>query len=141
MGISLVLYLIMTTVTSDAVLIYSVMGGFGTICLLPVLLGTSASVVMFFRRHPGTENAWKALIAPSLAFIGLAAVLTLVMTHLDLMVGNKLIGVICALALLVIIGMGVSPSGSGSSIAAQRCIGASGDRRRSGRLPGDYQCR
>ncbi len=108
-GLCLTLYLFVQSLTSNPALIYGIIGGFGTIFLLPLLLATCASVVLHFRRTPGHgESVWKSRIAPALAFIGLGSVLVLALANLDLVVGNQLAGALGACALLLVIGTGIA---------------------------------
>ncbi|GGF33840.1 amino acid transporter [Subtercola lobariae] len=106
-GICLAIYLILIGFSKDVVLIYGAFGGFGTICILLLFLGTIAAIIAFFRRRPGLESTWKSLIAPALAGIGFAAVLVLVLTNLDLVLGIPNIGPICAIGLIVITVAGI----------------------------------
>jgi amino acid transporter len=108
-GVCLAVYLTTIASTRDAVLIYGAAGGFGTICMLPLLLGTCAAVILFFRKNPGhRENVWRTWLAPVLAFVGLGAVLYFALTNLDLMLGSSIIGTVCAVALIVIITVGIT---------------------------------
>jgi amino acid transporter len=50
-------------------------GAFG---ILLLICGTSAAVVGFFAHDPDGENLWRRLIAPALAFVGLAGVIYLI---------------------------------------------------------------
>jgi amino acid transporter len=50
----------------------TVVGGLGVLILM---WGASAAVIAFFIRHPRRENAWRAVIAPALAFLLLSGVL------------------------------------------------------------------
>ncbi|MEV5650635.1 APC family permease [Nocardia sp. NPDC052254] len=108
-GLCLAIYLSVQASSDNAALIYGIVGGFGTIFLLPLLLGTCASVILFFKKNPGHgENAWKSWIAPGLAFVGLATVLIFALTNLELMVGNQIVGMLGALGLILIIAVGVA---------------------------------
>lgn len=106
-AISLALYLGLLAASRDVVLIYGALGGLGVMCMLPLMIGTCVAVILFFRRNPGKENIWKALIAPALALLGLIAVMIFVFLNLELLVLSATAGVYCALALLVVIAIGV----------------------------------
>ena len=107
-GITLAIFLGLIAFSDDVVLIYGAIGGFGVMCLLPLLLGTCVAVVIFFRRRPGLEGRWQSLVAPVLAFVGLLAVLVLALLNLDLMVGSNVVGIYFVLCLLVVIAFGLA---------------------------------
>ena len=106
-GISLAVYLVLISFSDDVVLIYSSTGAFGTIFMLPLMLGASASVIFFFRRKRGLENSWKSLVAPVVSCVTLAAVLVLVLLNLDVMFSSQILGTICSLSLIVVVAGGV----------------------------------
>ena len=56
---------------------YAWLVGLGTVGLLVVLSLVSASILVFFSRLPGGGSAWSTRIAPSIAMIGMIAVLVL----------------------------------------------------------------
>lgn len=105
--VCLVIYLTMIIFSDDVVLLYGALGGFGILSLLPLLLTTCIAVIVFFRRNPGTESIWKTLVSPTAALIGFALVIVFAFLHLDLMVGNKLVGIAFASTLLVLIAAGI----------------------------------
>ncbi|MFE5707231.1 APC family permease [Rhodococcus koreensis] len=106
-AICLVIYLLVVTLSSDVVAAYGALAGFGTICVLPLLLGTSLSVIIFFRRNPGHVGIWKSWISPVLAFIGIAVTMALAVKHMDTMVGSKTGGYVADALLVLIIVVGV----------------------------------
>ncbi|HEY3752380.1 MAG TPA: APC family permease [Pseudonocardiaceae bacterium] len=58
-------------------------GGFGVLVLL---MGTSAAVIGYFSRKGG-ENAWRAIIAPGLTFVALAAAVVLSVLNFSTLLG------------------------------------------------------
>lgn len=104
-AMSLTAVLIVFAFSSDVVLIYGSAAGYGAMCFLLVMLATCAAVIVYLRQHRGLEPMSKAVVAPALAFMGLAAVLIFALLHLDLMVGNKTSGfVFIGAVTLIIIG-------------------------------------
>jgi amino acid transporter len=59
-------------------------GGFGLLLLYAV---TSAAVVAFFARNPGSETAWTRLIAPALAAVLLTGIAILAVLHYGSLLG------------------------------------------------------
>jgi amino acid transporter len=59
-------------------------GGFGILLLLAL---TAIAVVAFFARHRNGENAWRRLIAPSLAAILLGGIVVLAVQHYATLLG------------------------------------------------------
>ena len=60
-------------------------GGFGIVILLAL---TSAAVIAFFARDPDDETAWRRLIAPAVAFVLLAGIVVLAVTHYATLLGT-----------------------------------------------------
>jgi len=60
-------------------------GGFGIIILLAL---TSAAVIVYFARNPDGETAWRRLIAPAIAFVLLAGIVVLAVTHYATLLGT-----------------------------------------------------
>jgi amino acid transporter len=59
-------------------------GGLGLLLLYAL---TSAAVIGFFARNPGTETAWARLIAPALAAVLLAGIAVLAIAHYGTLLG------------------------------------------------------
>lgn len=91
------------TLSKDVVVAYGTLNGFGTICVLPLLLGTSASVVLFFRRRRGLENRWRTTISPILAFVVIALVLIFALANMDVVTGTETGGIVAIVAFFLII--------------------------------------
>lgn len=64
----------------------SALGLVGIIVLWTVC---SASIITFLARQPGKKNVFETAIAPAAAFLGLAAVVVVVMSDLSLLTGTK----------------------------------------------------
>lgn len=73
---------------------YTWLSGASTAGLIMLMVLTSLAVIAFFRREPDAPGRWQALIAPALAFIGLAAVLVLVIVNFPLLVGGTVNAVV-----------------------------------------------
>nr|WP_203416182.1 APC family permease [Jiangella ureilytica] len=59
-------------------------GGFGVLTLVAL---TSVAVLAFFWRHPSGENAWRRVIAPTLATTLLVIVVILAISNYDILIG------------------------------------------------------
>ncbi|MBB5153658.1 APC family permease [Saccharopolyspora phatthalungensis] len=81
---------------------YTWLSGASTLGLIALMTLTSLAVVRFFRNNPARPGTWRAVVAPALSFLGLAAVLALVIANFPLLVGGTanaiVIGGIIALA-------------------------------------------
>ena len=93
---------VVTTLTSGVILgalavagldpileIYTWLSGAATLGILVLMLLTSVAVVAFHRREGADEPIWNSLVAPILAFAGLAFVVFMVLDNLDLLVGGR----------------------------------------------------
>ncbi|WP_232534130.1 APC family permease [Plantactinospora sp. KBS50] len=63
--------------------LFTWMSGTSAVGLVLLMTLTSASVVGFFRRRPSEEGVWRTLIAPSLATVLLAGVLTILVWNFN----------------------------------------------------------
>lgn len=68
---------------------YTWLSGASTAGLIVLMVLTSVAVIAFFRRVPDGPGVWQAVIAPALAFLGLMAVLVLVIANFGLLVGGS----------------------------------------------------
>ncbi|MFI7006549.1 APC family permease [Streptomyces sp. NPDC050145] len=74
----------------DPVLTYLATSGLGLWTLITLMGGTALSVVRSFRRNTGLEpSVWKALIAPGLATLGFAYVITQATLNKNVMMGGN----------------------------------------------------
>jgi amino acid transporter len=76
---------------TNPLLLYARVAGVGGFSVLILLLLTSISVVVFFRRSPHVKvsTLWHTLIAPIIAAIGLAFVVGLAIEHFELLIGGS----------------------------------------------------
>ena len=102
-GTCLLIYVGLLLSSNDVVLIYGSLGGFGTLCILPLLLGTCVAVIMYFRKNPSRENVWKSLVAPALGLLGIGTVFIAALFNIDAMLGVQGIGLTSCGVLVAII--------------------------------------
>jgi hypothetical protein len=67
---------------------YMWFSGASTLGLIALMAMTSLAVIVFFRTKARGPSVWHAVIAPGLAFIGLTAILVLVIGNFSLLVGS-----------------------------------------------------
>ena len=67
---------------------YMWFSGASTLGLIALMAMTSLAVIVFFRSTAGGPGLWHTLIAPGLSFIGLTAILLLVVANFSLLVGS-----------------------------------------------------
>ncbi len=63
--------------------------GIATVGIVALMLLTCAAVLVFFRRTKVDTRPWQTLIAPGLGFLGLAAVLVVLVQNLPLLMGES----------------------------------------------------
>ena len=104
-GVVFVLMLVPAVLRLDPVKVYSSMVGLGNWGVLGLLVATSLSVILYFRRNPGLVNSrWKTTYAPLLALIGLLVVFYQATVNRDALMGGSMtvgtaaVGVVVALA-------------------------------------------
>jgi hypothetical protein len=64
------------------------LSGISAVGIVLLMTGTSAAVVGFFRGRTAAVSAWARLVAPTLATIALAAMLVLIVTKFDALLGT-----------------------------------------------------
>jgi amino acid transporter len=95
-------------VGANPVTAYANLTGVGGFCLLILMTFTAVAVVRFFRSADHDANVFKAVIAPVIAFLGLAAILVLAIMHMDAVTGLTGWAAYVALAgILLIAGAGI----------------------------------
>lgn len=68
--------------------VYAWFGGAGTLGLVALLTLTSAAIVAHFHRQR-TASLWRGTVAPALALVALGAILVLVVSNFELLVGTR----------------------------------------------------
>ncbi|MGY1690401.1 APC family permease [Geodermatophilus sp. SYSU D01105] len=88
--VSVVLMAICAIAGLDPVLeVFTWLSGIATVGIVGLMLLTCAAVLVFFRRTKVDTRPWQTLIAPSLGFLGLAAVLVVLVQNLPLLMGGS----------------------------------------------------
>jgi hypothetical protein len=67
--------------------VYAWFGGAGTLGLISLLALTSAAIVVHFLRER-TTSLWRGTVAPVLALAALGAILVLVVSNFDVLIGS-----------------------------------------------------
>jgi amino acid transporter len=88
--ISLALMAVCVIAGLDPVLeVFTWLSGIATVGIVGLMLLTCAAVLVFFRRTRVDTRLWQTLIAPALGFLGLAAVLVVLVQNLALLMGGS----------------------------------------------------
>ncbi|MEU0265059.1 APC family permease [Nocardioides sp. NPDC006303] len=85
---------------------YAIMTGIGGFCLLALMTATAVSIVAFFRSAGHDATLFQSLIAPVLAFLGLATIFVMALRNMEAVTGLAPTGARIALALLVALVLG-----------------------------------
>ena len=81
--------------------VFTWLSGIATVGIVALMLLTCAAVLVFFRRTRVDTRPWQTLIAPGLGFLGLAAVLVVLVQNLPLLMGESTtLGVAAGILLL-----------------------------------------
>lgn len=89
-GASLVLVAVLALTAFDPIAqLYAWTSGAATLGLVALMSLTSLSVVTFFARTKSDRRLWHTTVAPTLAFLGLAGVLAMVVANFDLLIGDR----------------------------------------------------
>ncbi|HVX44841.1 MAG TPA: amino acid permease, partial [Mycobacteriales bacterium] len=87
-GLALVVVLIFAASHSDPLLqLFTWFSGISAVGVILLMTGTSASVIGFFRRRKDEATTWQRVIAPALATVILAALVVLLVTNFDALLG------------------------------------------------------
>ena len=87
----------------DVVAAYAAMTGAGIYLLLPLLVMTSLSVIVYFRRHPElSPGAWPALVAPVISAAALTALFVLVTRELKVLTVTGVGATIAMVAVVIV---------------------------------------
>lgn len=86
----------------DPIMIYTWLTGASTLGIVALMALTSLAVIVYFRRsHPrSNHSAWKTVIAPGTALVGLIAILVLVISNFSTLTGGVDAAVILGLLTL-----------------------------------------
>jgi amino acid transporter len=88
--ISVVLMAVCAMAGLDPVLeVFTWLSGISTVGIVALMLLTCAAVLVFFRRTKLDTRPWQTLIAPGLGFVGLAAILVVLVQNLPLLMGGS----------------------------------------------------
>ena len=93
----------------DSVQAYATLTGAGIYFMLPLLIFTSISIVVFFRRHPDHRpSIWVSSIAPLVAALALIVLFVLCTQNLTILTVTDTGAVIAEVALVVVAALGVA---------------------------------
>ncbi|MFF9044466.1 hypothetical protein [Streptomyces parvulus] len=62
--------------------------GAATLGVVLLMAATSLAVIGFFRRADGRQSVWRTVVAPGVAFLGLACVVCMMVANFPLLVGT-----------------------------------------------------
>lgn len=68
--------------------LYAWFSGAATLGIVLLMAATSLAVVGFFRRADGRPSVWRTVVAPAVAFLGLACVVCMMVANFPLLVGT-----------------------------------------------------
>ncbi|MEU7111593.1 APC family permease [Streptomyces sp. NPDC046182] len=68
--------------------LYAWFSGAATLGIVLLMAATSLAVIGFFRRADGRQSVWRTVVAPGVAFLGLACVVCLTVANFPLLVGT-----------------------------------------------------
>ena len=88
--------------------LYTWFSGASILGIVALMTLTSVAVVAFFRRNKGLErNAWKTIVAPILATIGLAGILWLIISNFGIMVGGDVVAIVFVIVMAASLIVGI----------------------------------
>ncbi len=89
-GLSLVALVAVIVLRINPVTSYAAMTGMGIYFLLPLLIATSGSILVFYRRNPQFQaNSWTRLYAPALSAVLIGVLFVLTSLNLKVLVGAQ----------------------------------------------------
>lgn len=86
---------------------YTWLSGTATLGLLALIALTSLAVIVFFALRTQDRNPWGTRIAPGLALLGMAVILTVVIANFVDLVGDPVAAVVLPVLLAVLLGAGM----------------------------------
>ncbi|WP_026264784.1 APC family permease [Arthrobacter sp. 135MFCol5.1] len=87
--------------------IYTWLSGAATLGIVALMTLTSVAVLVFFRRFPQPLSAWRTLVAPAGAVLGLGAMLVIIVSNYEQLVVSTLAATILELIMLATFVAGV----------------------------------
>jgi amino acid transporter len=79
-----VLIMVFAIAGADPILqMYTWLAALSAVAILVLMAGTSVAIIVFFRKRASRESAWHRVVAPSLATVGLLALLVVVVGNFD----------------------------------------------------------
>ncbi len=88
---------------------YAAITGMGIYFLLPLLIATSCSVVVFYQRHRSIDaTLWTRLIAPALSALGIGALFIITSLNLSVLVGTRAMGLASIIAVISVPAAGLA---------------------------------
>ncbi len=75
--------------------IFTWFAGVGVMGVMALMLGTSISALVFFRRHPGLTDVFRSTVAPLLSAVGIGWLLWMSIDNLTLLVGGSSTVALC----------------------------------------------
>lgn len=98
-----------TILGADPLKLYAGLAGLGAVGIVFLMTATNVAIVLFFRRNPEhNPGAFKGLIAPVLAFLGLGTILVLAVKNMAVVVGGtQNLANVCTAFLVVVIAAGI----------------------------------
>jgi amino acid transporter len=129
-ALALIVVAVFIVAHADPVLtLFSWLTNVATLCIIALMVLSSAAVLMFFTRHPAREEGvWRVKILPLLSAIALAVVLVLAMINFPLLTGagpGLSYGLTALLPLFAIIGVGAASALKRRDPAAFKQLGSS----------------
>lgn len=99
--------------------VFTWLSGISTVGIVGLMLLTCAAVLVFFHRTKLDTRPWQMLIAPGLGFLGLAAILVVLVQNLPLLMGGFTgLGIAAGVVLIVFFAAGLVIAKARPSTAA-----------------------
>ena len=94
---------IVSAMGMDPVAAYAAMTGMGIYFLLPLMIATSVSVAIFYRKNRNIQaSRWTRLIAPALSSVALTILFVLTSHNLKAFVGTDAVGLVAMIAVVLV---------------------------------------
>jgi amino acid transporter len=97
-----------TILGADPLKLYAGLAGLGAVGIVFLMTATNIAIVLFFRDPAHNPGAFKGLIAPVLAFLGLGTILVMAIKNMGAVVGGtQTLGNICTAFLVIVLAAGI----------------------------------